>query len=73
MTAEAEPDPDDMLAAFRRYGAAFGEMPPLVGWSGRDAVLVELIGAAVRDGRRLAEADLARAGGLEPAPDGSMI
>ncbi|WP_182177853.1 hypothetical protein [Methylobacterium radiotolerans] len=67
------PDPDVILAAFHAYTARFGELPPLAAWYGPDAVLVELVDAAVRDGRRLAEVDFARAGGLEPVPPGALI
>lgn len=67
--AETE-DLADLLARYRRV---FGEPVPLWGWSGPDGQLVELLDAAIRDGRRLDEADLARAQGLKSAPPGSLL
>ena len=58
---DTEPDPREMLQAFRRYDAAFGTLPPLAAWHGSDAALLPLLNAAIRGGLPLRETDFAPA------------
>lgn len=67
----AEPSPDVMLRAFRRYAAAFGTLPPLIAWHGTDADLLPLLNAAILERRHLEVADLTRAQIAPLAPDPS--